>query len=163
MKFAKIRDVKSPCRGTSKSAGIDFFVPNYSKDFLKVFQEKNPACPNDSEGFYVRPHSRVLIPSGVKCAVPEGYGLIAFNKSGVFTNHGLCVGACVVDPDYMGEIHISLFNSTENKVKILWGQKIIQFLLIPIFFDNIKEVNIDNLFINFESERKDGGFGSTGV
>ena len=33
MKFAKIRDVKSPCRGTKKSAGIDFFVPNYSEDY----------------------------------------------------------------------------------------------------------------------------------
>ena len=42
MKFAKIRDVKSPCRGTKKSAGIDFFVPSYSEDFLKVFQEKIP-------------------------------------------------------------------------------------------------------------------------
>lgn len=41
MKFAKIRDVKSPCRGTSKSAGIDFFVPNYSEEFLKVFLKKN--------------------------------------------------------------------------------------------------------------------------
>ena len=29
--------------------------------------------------------------------------------------------------------------------------------------NDIKEVNIDNLFINFESERKDGGFGSTGT
>jgi dUTPase len=163
MKFAKIRDVKSPCRGTSKSAGIDFFVPNYSEEFLRVFIEKNPACPNDNEGFYVRPHSRVLIPSGIKCAVPENYGLIAFNKSGVFTKSGLSVGACVVDCDYTGEIHLSLFNSTNDSTKILWGQKIIQFLLVPIFFDDVEEIDMDNLFINFESERKDAGFGSTGI
>ena len=53
MKFAKVRDVKSPVRGTAKSAGIDFFVPNDCQ-VIKLFPQRD-----------------VLIPSGIKAAIPE--------------------------------------------------------------------------------------------
>ena len=166
MKYAKIRDVKSPCRGTSKSAGIDFFVPNYSEEFLKVFIEKNPACPNDNEGFYVRPHSRVLIPSGIKCAVPEGYGLFVDNKSGVSTKKGLTFMARTIDEDYEGELHISLLNTADDPVKILWGEKIVQMILIEMNYELPEECSIEELQDIFKlrnSERGEGGFGSTGT
>jgi dUTP pyrophosphatase len=166
MKFAKIRDVKSPCRGTKKSAGIDFFVPNYSEDFLKVFQKKNPTCPNDKEGFFVRPHTMVLIPSGIKCAVPEGYGLFVDNKSGVSTKKGLTFMARTIDEDYEGELHISLLNATNDAVKILWGEKIVQMILIEMNYELPEECTIEELqeiFKSRNSERGEGGFGSTGT
>ena len=50
MKFCKIRNVKSPVRGTGKAAGIDFFVPNFG----------------GNKGFIVNPGTDVLIPSGIK-------------------------------------------------------------------------------------------------
>ena len=37
VKFLKVRDVKSPLRGTHEAAGIDFFVPNYNEQFEKDF------------------------------------------------------------------------------------------------------------------------------
>lgn len=43
MKFLKSRDVKSPERGTSLSAGIDFFVPYCNEEFLKDITNKNNA------------------------------------------------------------------------------------------------------------------------
>ena len=42
LKYTKIRDVKSPVRGTAEAAGIDFFVPNYNIEFARAFREKNP-------------------------------------------------------------------------------------------------------------------------
>ena len=78
MKFTKTRDVKSPTRANSTDAGIDFFIPN------------------DYEGTDLVPGESAFIPSGVKVNVPEGFALIAFNKSGVAVKKNLHVGACVV-------------------------------------------------------------------
>ena len=92
MKITKIRDVKTPIRGTEGSAGIDFFVPeDFPKDLCTI-----------------QPNERFFIPSGIKANVPDGFALIAFNKSGVALKKGLLVGASVVDSDYQGEIHLHL-------------------------------------------------------
>jgi len=82
MKVQKLRNVKTPSRGTEQSAGIDFFVPE------------------DFETSELQPGESALIPSGIKAHVPNGYALIAFNKSRVSVKQGLSVGACVVDEDY---------------------------------------------------------------
>lgn len=160
MKFCKIRDVKSPVRGTGKSAGIDFFVPN---DF------------NEMELY---PSQDVLIPSGIKMNVPEGYMLMGADKSGVVTSAAACInagrtpkseafnsviilGAKIVDEDYQGEIHIHLINVGMDTVKIKPGMKIAQFILVPVLYEYPEEVREEELFIG-ESERGEGSFGSTG-
>lgn len=144
MKFCKIRDVKSPQRGHETDAGIDFFIPN------------------DYEPVDIFPHDSINIPSGIKAKVPHGYALIAFNKSGVATKLGLDVGACVVDEGYQGEIHLHLTNTTNHFVKLEKGQKIVQFILLPVNYEEVEEVSEEELF-DSESERGEGGFGSTGV
>ena len=143
MKIAKIKDVKTPARGTPESAGIDFFVP---------------------EGIIAKlsPGQSCLIPSGIRANVPAGHALIAFNKSGVAVKKNLHAGACVVDEDYQGEIHINLTNVGDEAVEILGGEKIIQFVLLPVFYDIIEEVELENLYEEVTS-RGEGGFGSTGV
>ena len=143
MKIAKIKDVKTPSRGTPESAGIDFFVP--AGIVAKLY-----------------PGASCVIPSGVKANVPEGHALIAFNKSGVAVKKNLYVGACVVDEDYQGEIHINLTNVGTESVEILGGEKIIQFILLPVFYDIIEEVELENLYEEI-TIRGEGGFGSTGV
>jgi len=143
MKISKVRSVKTPIRGTPNSAGIDFFVPDEIRVYLK---------PGDS----------CLIPSGIKANVPPGHALMAFNKSGVAVKKNLHVGACVVDEDYQGEIHINLTNVGTSGVQIQSGEKIIQFVLLPVFYDTIEEVEISALFEGI-TERGDGGFGSTGT
>lgn len=159
LRFAKVRDVKSPERGTAKSAGIDFFVPNDSKEII------------------VEPHCDVLIPSGIRANIPEGFMFIAENKSGVVTSYEACIqagrkpkkdaylcsvviGANVVDEDYQGEIHIHLINTGTVPVIIKPGTKIAQFILVPVSYCAIEEVPEEQLFTEV-SERGDGGFGST--
>ena len=143
MKIAKIKAVKTPERGTPESAGIDFFVPDGMIAKL---------APGDS----------CVIPSGIKASVPTGHALIAFNKSGVAVNKNLYAGACVVDEDYQGEIHINLTNVGRKEVGIKPGEKIIQFILLPVFYDTIELVDLENLYVEATS-RGEGGFGSTGV
>ena len=146
MKYIKIRDVKSPSRGTDKSAGIDFFVPN------------------DQETIVLKSNESVLFPTGIKMNIPQDHVLIAFNKSGVATKRDLTVGASVVDEDYQGEIHIHLTNvGTETQV-IKAGEKIIQFLLLPIAYEGLEEVTSeDELWEGVITDRGEGGFGSTGI
>jgi dUTP pyrophosphatase len=146
MKISKIRDVKTPTRGTEGSAGIDFFVPNNYPTNL---------CQID-------PGERFFIPSGIKVDVPEGYALIAMNKSGVSMKKGLMVGACVVDSDYQGEIHLHLINASNKTVTIEPGDKLTQFLLVPVNYCEIEVVDEKSLFEE-ETTRGSGGFGSTGV
>ena len=128
LKIFKTLSVKTPVRGTSGSAGLDFFVPENTEEFLSAFKEKNPYIQLNASGIVLGPHERVNIPSGIKAEIPHGYALVAHNKSGVSLRYGLDIGASVVDEDYEGVIHLSLVNTSEDIVLIEFGQKIIQFL-----------------------------------
>ena len=144
MKFIKTRDVKSPTRGTAKSAGIDFFIPNDFNNRL--------LCPGD----------QVVIPSGIKVKVPANYALIAFNKSGVATKNQLQVGACVVDEDYQGEVHLNLYNRSNEPTLLTAGMKLTQFVLLPVNYAEPEEVVDEHeLYSGIITERHTGGFGST--
>lgn len=161
MNFCKKLEVKSPSRGTLGSAGIDFFVPENTKEFIEMFKEKNPAIQIDETGITLNSHERVNIPSGIKMELPEGTALIAYNKSGVSLKYGLDVGASVVDSDYTGMIHLSLVNTSNGIVHISYGQKIIQFLLFDVRFDIPEEKKDESEVFTRTSERGEGGFGST--
>ena len=65
MKYIKTLEVKSPNRGTSKSAGIDFFIPENTYEFSQAFIDKNPNVKIDDTGITIAPHQRVNIPSGI--------------------------------------------------------------------------------------------------
>ena len=85
------------------------------------------------------------------------------NKSGVATKKGLIVGACVVDEDYQGEIHLHVINTSNERVSVEPGEKLVQMLLIPVFYDILEEVNSEEeLFGGEQTVRGQGGFGSTG-
>ena len=144
MKIAKIRDVKTPTRANSTDAGIDFFIPT------------------DYKGGRLFPGQSCLIPSGIKVDVPKGYALIAFNKSGIATKKGLHVGACVVDHGYQGEVHINLTNVGSEDRTLEAGDKIVQFVLLPLG-DSIVELVEENNLYESASDRGEGGFGSSGT
>lgn len=144
--FCKVRDVKSPQKAHYCDAGFDFFIPN---DFGKRI---------------LPPGSDILIPSGIKVDVPEGYALIAMNKSGVATKQKLRTGAAVVDQNYSGEVHIHLFNDGTYDVILDGGMKIVQFVLVRIGNHQAFEISQDEYEERMKSsDRGEGGFGSTGV
>ena len=160
--FYKCRDVNDPTRAWS-AAGIDFYMPRFrdSKEQTErpddgkalyipdtvFFQDLQTRSQNgwksrifgydpDSNLNYIalEPGERVAIPSGIKARFNmKDIALVAFNKSGVATKKGLTVGACVVDEDYLGEIHISLINtSNTEQIRLYENEKLVQFLVIPL-------------------------------
>ena len=161
MKICKIRKVKTPSRGTSHSAGVDFFIPEFDSNFLTHLFEKNP----DFEGNQICSETvvddeivmpiriclyagqQILIPSGIKAKIPEGYALIAKNKSGVASKKGITKMAELIDEDYQGEIYFNLLNTSKQDIYIDENEKIIQFILVPVKYNDIEEVSsLEELF-----------------
>ena len=144
MRYEKIKEVKSPNRGTSESAGIDFYIPV-------------------GEDISILPQDKALIPSGIKMDIPKGTMFQVMNKSGIAVKKGLIVGACVVDSDYQGEIMFNVWNVSNKAVSLQSGTKIVQMVLVPILFPKLEEISpYEELFTN-DTDRGQGGFGSTGA
>ena len=171
LRYTKIREVKSLARGTSKAAGIDFFVPtNIDEATMNAKCEITGCYPNIEykngylEKIWLKPGESIMIPSGIKMKVPEGHALAFMNKSGVGAKKQLDRLAELVDCDYEGEVHINIVNNGTIAQCICAGDKIIQGVVIPVNFAIPEEVeNEEVLFENSTSERKLGGFGSTGT
>jgi len=165
LKIQKIRDVKTPTRAYATDAGIDFYIPNKLKAADFGLQYSCKLITDYATGLImsilVKPHTSVLIPSGIKVAVPDNYALVFFNKSGVATKKHLDVGACVVDSGYRNEVHIHLTNTSIEDVWIKPGDKIIQGIVLPIS-TCVPEL-IDDIDALGPTDRGMGGFGSTGT
>jgi len=167
IRIARIRDVKMPCRKTVGAAGIDFYMPKIDELFIRDFKAKEQNQHIDvldtaKNALMVPPRSQALIPSGIVCEIPEGFALIAHNKSGVSTKKQVIFVADVVDDDYRGELHLSIFNLNDKNVIFEEGDPVVQFILTPIFKDEIHEFSLDDVFTRGPSARGAGGFGSTG-
>lgn len=160
MKFCKVRDVRSPHRAHVDDAGIDFYIPKHSKEFEEFTKENNPTLWVDAKGIRICPGEKVIIHSGIKVKVPTGYALIAFDKSGVATKKGLLLLAKVVDESYLGEIIITMVNTSNKKANLEFDSKLIQMILIPMFYDMTEEISTEE-YEQFSSIRGEGGFGST--
>lgn len=100
-----------------------------------------------------------VIPVGIAIAVPEGYGAFIFARSGLGIKHGIaprnCVG--VIDSDYRGEICVGLQNSSDEDYVIKPNDRIAQMAIMPVM--PAEYVLCDELS---DTERGEGGFGSTG-
>ena len=132
---------KVPTRGSEYAAGYDLYAAtSYAID--------------------IAPHSTVKIGTGIAIELePYTFGAI-FARSGLATKKGLrpanCVG--VVDADYRGEVIVALHNDTDEMMSIEPGERIAQLVILP--FIPVQFNVVDSLT---ETERGDGGFGSTGA
>ena len=169
--YIKVRNVHDLTRGTGEAAGVDFYVPEYGRDFLHDLISKNPNAhvrynitkAEDKTVLEITllPGSRILIPSGIKTAIAPGTMLMAANKSGVSTKQGLVYTAEIVDSDYSGEVHLGIANFTDEATIIRTGQKLVQFIHTPIILSKPNLITPKE-FEEYHSESKRGekGFGS---
>lgn len=98
----------------------------------------------------------IVIDTGVHVEIPEGYTIFLKSKSGLNVKHNL-IGEGVVDALYTGSIKVKLYNLGDTDYQILRGDKIIQMVILPCVYCGFTQVE------KFaETERGDGGFGSTG-
>ena len=107
------------------------------------------------EKIEILPNSKILIPSGIHVNLPENIFLKAENKSGIASKRSLIVGACVIDQDYEGEVHINLINTSMNNVIIKAGEKIVQFVRYfqPVMNEVEEFSSLEKLYKNKKSAR----------
>lgn len=109
------------------------------------------------DGMVMPNGGRACISTGISICIPNGYyGRIA-PRSGLAVKFGIDVGAGVVDPDYIGEVRVVLFNHGKEEFYIRKGDRIAQLILEKVMTPEVIEVNEI-----IQTERGDGGFGSTG-
>lgn len=173
MTFARVRPTIVPSKGTEGSAGLDLYVPTFNEQFKKDFDLKsnfishwlvnNPTRLDlfDKE-IAIESKDRVIIPLGLKFNIPVGYGLFAFNKSGVVFKQTIIKLAEVIDSDYQGEIFLSIYNYGPTSIRIQEHQKIIQLVLLEVPNYILKEVGEFLLYPEM-SIRGLGAMGSTGL
>lgn len=134
--------------------GVDLPLPSYQTEGaagMDICSAVSTIIP--------RNRSRV-ISTGFAVAVPEGWELQCRPRSGLAAKHMVTVGNApgTIDSDYRGEIKIILFNHGETFFNIKRGDRIAQ--LVPKKAPRLEIVEVTELD---ETERGEGGFGSTGV
>ena len=130
-----------PQYATSMSAGLDLLA----------------AVENE---IILRAGSRILVPTGLKIALPEGYEAQVRPRSGLAIKNGITVlnSPGTIDADYRGEISVILINLGSEDFVIKRGMKIAQMVIAPYIQAKFLEVELLS-----QTERGSGGFGSTGT
>lgn len=108
----------------------------------------------------LKPGDRTLIPTGLKMALPEGYEAQIRPRSGLAIRNGITMlnTPGTIDADYRGEVKVIAINHGEEDFEIRHGDRIAQMVIAPVTQFPVVEVNeLD------ETDRGEGGFGSTGV
>lgn len=102
---------------------------------------------------------RVIIGTGLKIALPQGYEAQVRPRSGLAAKHGISVlnAPGTIDADYRGEIGVILVNLSNEPFTIHPGERIAQLVLAQ--YEQVEWKLQETLDT---TERGSGGFGSTG-
>lgn len=143
MKVKIINDSKNPCPSysTPYSAGMDLRA-------------------NLEEPLVLRPLERRLIPTGIRIELPEGYECQVRPRSGLAVKYGVTVlnTPGTVDSDYRGELKVLMINLGSEPFTVAPGERLAQMVVA-----RHEHVEWEQVEVLDESERGEGGFGSTGI
>ncbi|NQU71711.1 MAG: dUTP diphosphatase [Rhodospirillales bacterium] len=134
-------DLKLPAYETPQSAGLDL-----------------PAAIDAD--MVLTPGARAMVPTGLAIALPDGYEAQIRPRSGLAAKHGLTIlnSPGTIDADYRGELKAIIINLGDEDFTITRGMRIAQMVIAPvtrIVWSPVEELS--------ESQRGEGGFGSTGT
>ncbi len=134
----KAREFPLPAYGTPRSAGVDL---------------------RSSEDAMIQPGERASVSTGLYMELPEGYEAQIRPRSGLAIQNGVTIlnAPGTIDSDYRGEIRVLLVNLGNEPFSIAAGDRIAQMIVAPV--SQVEWVETDELC---DSQRGDGGFGSTG-
>lgn len=109
---------------------------------------------------FVPAGGRKLVPTGWEIELPAGYEAQVRPRSGLALKHGITVmnSPGTVDEDYRGPVGVILFNSSEVDFEVKIGDRIGQLVIKPV-----EQAEFEVVLELSNSERGDGGFGSTGI
>lgn len=107
----------------------------------------------------LNPGEQRIFGSGLKVAVPYGFEMQVRPRSGLAAKHGISLlnTPGTVDHGYRGELGIILVNHGKEPFEIKRGERIAQ-----IIFNKIEIVSLEEVEELSDTERGEGGFGSTG-
>ena len=141
MKIKKLNErAVTPTYGSKFSAGADLYACEGKEIVIEAGETK-------------------LIHTGIAMEIPNGYVGLIYARSGLATKRGLApankVG--VIDSDYRGEIMVALYNQSSATQTVADGERIAQIVFTP--YASAEFLMVDSLD---DTERGEGGFGSTG-
>ena len=151
---------------TRYSAGMDVrayiddeYIRKLRSKCYKVGIEVFEVEDNYNNFITIRAGERVLIPTGLHIAIPEGYEIQVRPRSGLALKHSISIvnSPGTIDADYRGDIGVILINHSNEEFTVKSGDRICQIVLKEVWqihWDEVKELE--------ETERGDGGFGHTG-
>ena len=111
----------------------------------------------DLREYMLAPGERRLFHTGLKIAIPTGYGALLRDRSGMAAKCGIHVLAGVIDSSYRGEWCVCLLNTSEWPYNIIEGDRIAQAIIVEDFnmsFTEHKELDA--------TARGEKGFGASG-
>lgn len=135
MKVMLDTGAKMPTRAHSTDAGLDIYA---------------------REEQVVPAKGSTIFDTGVHMELPHGTAGFLKSKSGLNVNYGI-TSEGVIDVGYTGSIRVKLYNHSDKDYTVKAGDKISQLVILPIW-SHLLEL-VDELE---DTERGDGGFGSTG-
>ena len=141
VRLEQAKDLPLPRRATERSAGYDLAAA--VDDVVEV-----------------EPGDRVLVPTGIAVALPDGFEAQIRPRSGLALRSGLTLVNTpgTIDADYRGEIRLIVINHGHEPVTIRRGDRLAQMVI-----HRLPAVELDEVELLPDSERGEGGFGHTGV
>ena len=140
---------------------------------VKIINHSNNALPayetiasagmdiraNLQESITLRPLQRLLVPTGLHIALPQGFEAQIRPRSGLAAKYGITVlnTPGTIDADYRGEIKVILINLSDSDFTINHGDRIAQMIIAKH-----ETITWESVEILDETERGEGGFGHTG-
>lgn len=139
------RTVPLPAYASAGAAGADL--------------RANLPAQQRATGRLLRAGARVLVPTGLRLEIPEGYEVQIRPRSGLALKHGLTLPNTpgTIDSDYRGPLGVILLNTGDRAVRIGHGDRIAQMVVAPVTRAAFTLAECLG-----ETTRGAGGFGSTG-
>lgn len=140
---------------------------------IKIINRSNHALPNYetvasagmdlranlSESRILKPLERSIVGTGLFIELPIGFEAQVRPRSGLAAKKGITVlnAPGTIDADYRGEIGVILVNLSDEDFEIVNGERIAQLVIAK--HERAEWIEVENLS---ETDRGEGGFGSTG-
>ena len=139
----------------------DVIIKLVSDKYVPIYAKNGDAGADikSVEHVSIKPRETVVVKTGLRVEIPEGYEIQIRPRSGLAAKYGITVlnSPGTIDSGYRGEIGVILHNTSKKEFKILKGDRIAQMVVNKVYRGKFRLVTKLS-----SSDREEGGFGSTG-
>lgn len=139
---------------------LNHFPKNGSLNYATEFSSGIDLIASINKEIILEKSKRILVPTGISIEMPHGYEAQIRSRSGLAWKNGIMVlnSPGTIDNDYRGEIKVILINLGEEDFIITPEMRIAQIIFASFIQANLEDEDELN-----DTNRSDGGFGSTGT